>query len=135
MKKAIIFLIVAIATVIATLTAHAEDATFETITEALNYTGDREAVTKLIITGTIAGDDYSDGSEWREFRTLNETFPNIEAVEILTDQDIPNNDNLQATMNSLFYYENEGERNPTMWLKSFSAPNVKKIGAGAFFRC
>jgi len=63
MKKAIILLIVAIATVIATLTAHAEDATFETITEALNYDGDRNAVTKLIITGTISGNDYSDGSE------------------------------------------------------------------------
>ena len=32
---------------------------FETITEALNYAGDRDAVKKLIVTGTISGNDYS----------------------------------------------------------------------------
>jgi hypothetical protein len=46
-----------------TITVFAEDVTFETITEALNYTGNKNAVTKLIITGTIEGDDYSDESE------------------------------------------------------------------------
>ena len=62
---------------------------FETITEALNYTGDRDAVKKLIITGTISGNDYSATSEWSKFRTLDTTFPNLEDVEILTSQDIP----------------------------------------------
>ena len=54
MKKIILSLIVATAT----LTALAEDATFETITEALNYDGVRNAETKLVITGTIAGNNY-----------------------------------------------------------------------------
>jgi hypothetical protein len=43
--------------------ANSEEATFETITKALNYSGDKEAVTKLVITGEIQGNDYSPESE------------------------------------------------------------------------
>jgi hypothetical protein len=53
-----------------------------TITEALSYSGDRDAVTKLTITDSIKGNDYSDDSEWSKFRTLDLTFPNIEEIEI-----------------------------------------------------
>ena len=123
MKKLITLLIVAMAT---TLTALAEDATFETITEALNYNGDRSAVTKLIITGTIAGDDYSDESEWSKFLYLDETFPNLESIEILTEQDIP--DGNPYAGNGLFL-------SLSKWLKNFSAPNIKKIGNYAFYFC
>jgi len=143
MKKIIILLIVAAATL--TLTALAEDATFETITEALNYTGDRNAVTKLIITGTIAGDDYSDGSEWSEFLWLHKTFPNIEAVEILTDQDIPDVDidafnsvdSVYDKVRGLFYCYDAIEKFDiqALWLKNFSAPNVKNIGNHTFQSC
>jgi len=45
------------------LESNAIDISFVTITDALNYDGNKEEVTKLIITGTIAGDDYSIGSE------------------------------------------------------------------------
>ena len=82
-------------------TVLAETVEFNTVTEALNWTGDKATVTKLVITGTISGDDYSASSEWSKFRTLDETFPNIEAVEILTDQDIPDFD--ETNQCSLFY--------------------------------
>jgi hypothetical protein len=62
MKKLQLFLI-AVLILTATFTAFAEDATFETITDALNYSGNRNAVTSIIITGTISGNDYSDESE------------------------------------------------------------------------
>ena len=106
---------------------------FETITEALNYDGDRNAVKKLIITGTISGNDYSEDSEWSKFRMLDETFPNIEEVEILTSQDIPDGSYNAYYDNyiSLFYNGNVGSN----WLKSFSAPNVKTIGSSAFRYC
>ena len=74
-------------------TAFAKTLTVETVTEALNYDGDRTTVTKLVVTGQIAcipdSNYISSNSEWSKFRTLDETFPNIEAVKILTDQDIP----------------------------------------------
>jgi hypothetical protein len=60
----------------------------ETITDAY-YTGDKEAVKKLIITGTISGNDYSDSSEWSKLYFLDTTFQNIEEVGIWSDQDIP----------------------------------------------
>ena len=117
---------------------------FETITEALNWadTTDIEnskAVKKLVITGNISGEDYSESSEWSKFRTLDETFPNIEAVEILTDQDIPDADIINHC--ALFYWEEYDDdgiyigNSGSNWLKSFSAPNVKKIGSWAFRDC
>jgi hypothetical protein len=39
-------------------TVLAEAKTFNTVTEALNYNGDKATVTKLIITGTISGNGY-----------------------------------------------------------------------------
>ncbi|MCL2040022.1 MAG: leucine-rich repeat domain-containing protein [Bacteroidetes bacterium] len=119
------------------------DATFGTITEALNYTGDKSAVKKLIITDSIAGSDYSDGSEWRLFRTLDEVFENIEEIELHTSQDIPDNqrfsDSYGCGLFSEFYFEWDENEKPIMyssdWLKSFSAPNIKKIGNGAFQNC
>ena len=107
---------------------------FETITEALNYAGDRDAVKKLIITGTISGDDYFEDSEWSKFRTLDTTFPNIEDVEILTSQDIPDWDT--RSWAGLFSYLNENNRSRgSEWLKNFSAPNTKGIGVAAFSDC
>ena len=40
-----------------------ETETFNIVTEALNWTGEKATVTKLIITGTISGNDYSESSE------------------------------------------------------------------------
>ena len=134
-------------------TAFAETLTVETVTDALNYSGNRATVTKLVITGQITGSDntywngdyLSEESEWGKFFYLNETFPNIEAVEILTDQDIPDynwNPTWDPTRDTirgrgLFYYEFNRSNNSKAanWLKSFSAPNVKTIGNKAFMRC
>ena len=117
---------------------------FNTVTEALNYDGDKATVKKLIITGTISGSsmmsgDYYEDSEWTKFRTLDETFPNIEEVEILTDQDIPDF-NIQVDC-GLFWWkkyknnEDFGSDMSSKWLKKFSAPNVKYIGERAFYAC
>jgi hypothetical protein len=116
----------------------AEEISFETITDALNYTGNRYAITKLIITGNISGDDYSDASEWSKFRTLDDSktgFPNIKEVEILTDQDIPDADYLDQVVMIALFYNSNFYHSPPNWLKSFSAPNIKKIGMYAFMRC
>ena len=109
--------------------------TFNTVIEALNWADttdaeNRATVTKLIITGKISGDDYSESSEWSKFRTLDETFSNIEEVEILTDQDIP--DYKESEQGSLFMNEAGISSN---WLKSFSAPNIKYVGNYAFYEC
>ena len=103
-----------------------------TITEALNDTSvDREAITKLVIEGTIHGNDYSDSSEWSKFYYLDTTFKNLEEVEILTSQDIPDGGEL-FTLGLFFNGEiTEG----ALWLKKFSAPNVKVIGGGSFVYC
>ena len=106
-------------------TVLAETVEFNTVTEALNYNGDKATVTKLIITGTIAGNDYSKDSEWSKFCNLDNTFSNIEEVEIFTDQDIPDYD--EKNQSCLF--------NSVKWLKKFSAPNVKYIGNYAFVGC
>jgi hypothetical protein len=103
----------------------------ETITDALNYTGDKEAVNKLIITGTIAGNDYSENSEWSKFYFLDTTFPNIEEVEILTDQDIP--DRKSQFYPSFFF--NSDYNIGALWLKKISAPNVTVVGIGNFVYC
>ena len=115
---------------------------FNTVTEALNYNGDKATVKKLIITGTISGNDYSKGSEWRKFHTLNETFPNIEEIEILTDQDIPDLDEDDYDPHGLFFWweidNGQYDYFPMhyiKWLKKFSAPNIKYIGSYAFRRC
>ena len=127
LKKLIIVLTVVFCSY--NFTVLAETATFNTVTEALNYTGNKATVTKLVITGKISGKDYSESSEWSKFRTLNETFPNIEEVEILTNQDIPD---YQSEQGGLFVY---GAWQGSDWLKNFSAPNVKKIGNNAFRYC
>ena len=120
-------------------TVLAETKTFNTVTEALNYTGNKAAVTKLIITGTISGNDYSESSEWSKFRTLNETFPNIEEVEIFTNQDIPDFDTVNNC--ALFYwleydeFEDDSLHISSNWLKNFSAPNIKYIGKYVFESC
>ena len=138
-KLAKLIIIVTVAFCSYNFTVLAETVEFNTVTEALNWTGDKAAVTKLIITGTISGNDYSESSEWSKFRILNETFPNIEEVEILTDQDIPDFDtvNYCALFYWLEYDEFEDDYLPmsSQWLKSFSAPNVKYIGEGAFAFC
>ena len=117
----------------------AEEFTFKTITEALNWDGDRDALTKLIITDSIAGNDYSDESEWSKFRTLDETFPNIEEVEIWTGQDIPKahqmTDEYGLSLFNKFYYQWDDTGRPIVdgsnWLRKFTAPNVKYIGGWA----
>jgi len=120
-----------------------EEATFETITEALEdvYVNKHE-VKKLIIWGEIAGSDYiSEESEWKYFRILDEFFINLEEVTILTSQDIPDvdvefkeNGQTIKSQRSLFYAEGDGNTS-AMWIKHFSAPNVKYIGSMAFGVC
>ena len=106
---------------------------FETITEALNYSGNKSTVTKLVITGEISGDDYSENSDWSKFKTLNESYPALESIEILTSQDIPD---IGYYSYSLFsHLPSIGFPAGTKWLKSFSAPNVKYIGSWAFSFC
>ena len=141
MKKRLIILTLIFSSF--TFTMFAETLEVETMTEALNYSGNRDVITKLIIKGEISGNDYSEGSEWSKFRTLDETFPNIEEVEILTSQDIPNCHWItsefglslfQKTLNKL----DDNDRfigYPSLWLKHFSAPNVKYIGDGALHNC
>ena len=111
----------------------AEEFIFKTITEALAFDGDRDALTKLTITDSIAGTDYSDDSEWSKFRTLDETFPNIEEVEIWTDQDIPDINTIYSVY--LFFFFDGRINKGTEWLKKFSAPNVKIIGKNTFCYC
>ena len=129
----------------------------KTITEALNYTGDKSAVKKLIITDSIAGSDYSDSSEWSKFLDLDKTFPNIEAVEIWTGQNMPpaysvyrpdlfpNMPDFLTARRSMFCFDSYlsgGMFNDSIywaygskWLKEFSAPNIKNIGDIAFRYC
>ena len=60
-----------------TNTCFAKDAEFNTIIEALNYSCDRAAVTIIVITGEIHGDDYSSStSDCSKFLTLDGTFTN-----------------------------------------------------------
>jgi hypothetical protein len=73
-----------------------------TITEALTDTTiDRAAVTKLTITDSIKGDDYSPDSEWSLFKELDKYFINLEDVQILTPQNIPDADTIHYA--ALFY--------------------------------
>jgi len=103
---------------------------FETITDAINYSGDKSAVKKLVVEGEISGYDYSDESEWSMFRFLDEVFPNIEEVELLTFQDLLDADEFYKR--SLFYWNYyEG----ALWLKKFSAPNTQYIGSYNFAVC
>jgi len=114
----------------------------KTMSEALSYTGNKDAITKLVITDSIQGTDYKIGSEWREFRTLDETFPNIEEIEIWTDQDIPEImfDTVMNGYLGLFYcYEDISKPGTkpygTDWLKKFSAPKLTKIDYSTFAYC
>ena len=107
----------------------------KTITEALNYSGNLNSVKNLIITDSIIGNDYSGGSEWSKFRTLNNIFPNIETVEIMTEQDIPDSYYPESARVVGLFYDSKSIHLPPNWLKQFSAPNVKKIGKHAFMRC
>ena len=118
-----------------TNTCFAKDAEFNTISEALNYSGDRAAITKLIITGEIYGDDYSSTSDWSKFLTLDETFTNLSAVEIRTSQDIPNgfSEEMRGLFVELESWDNHIPQGRWAdWLTSFSAPNVKRIGDFSF---
>ena len=132
MKK--IFLLLAVFLLTATI-MKSEELVMKTITEALNYTGDRDAVMRLVITDSISGSGYSPDSEWSEFFTLNETFSNLDEVEILTDQDIPNAEWVSELecFRGLFYMykqDNWGYRYyyGADWLKRFSAPHIRLSG-------
>ena len=130
-------------------TLFSEIVTFKTVTDALNYSGNREKVTGIIITDSIAGNDYSPESEWSKFRTLDETFPNIESVEICTDQDMPlycdvDIDSVEFAIvcqRSLFFCLEYDDKvyeyidKCSKWLKEFSAPNIRIIGEMAFAGC
>ena len=109
---------------------------FETITEALDYSGDKSTVTKLVITGNITGSNYSKNSEWSKFINLNETYPALESIEILTSQDIPDIDIVNRfSLFTGFDTDLQTVSHTTNWLKNFSAPNVKYIGIDAFYNC
>ena len=124
-KFCIAIAILAIAGIKSTVSANTVE--FQTITEALNYSGNKSTVTKLVITGEISGNDYSENSDWSRLKTLNEPYPALETIEILTSQDIPDG----TTSNCLF----GGHPNGNKWLKHFSAPNVTVIGHNAFHAC
>jgi len=69
---------------------------FRTISDAYNFADtaelhEIEAIKKLIITDSIFGSTnfFNTETEWRMFRCLDEIFPNIEELELHTDQDIP----------------------------------------------
>ena len=127
----------------------AETKTFPTITDALNYSGDREAVTHLIITDSIAGSDYGEDSEWKEFRTLNIGYPVLSEITILTAQDIPGYFWMSDTSGGGLFsfwdgeYDYESTDRPlgipivysANWLKHFSAPNTKSIPNWGFHSC
>jgi len=106
---------------------------FRTITEAYDWASiteleDREEIKKIIFTDSIQGDDYNpETSEWYWFRYLYELFPNIEEVEVLTDQDIPDHEG--------GVYIDGGFFTGALWLKYFSAPFIKYIGRSAFEHC
>jgi len=89
MQKLILILTTTL--IISSFTVQAQDTvkTFGTITEALNYDGDRSEIKHLIITDSISGEGYEIGSEWREFRSLNLAYPALSEITIYTDQDIP----------------------------------------------
>jgi len=98
--------------------------TFGTVTEATNYADNNASVKKIIITGTVAGNDYSPDSEWSKFRTLNTVFPNLDTVQINTAQNIPDGNYMTGGFFSNAY-----------WLKGFYAPQVKRVGMIAFSYC
>ena len=115
-----------------------ETKTFNTVTEALNWTGDKATVKKLIITGQISGNDYSDESEWSKFRKEMSQFFNAEYLEITTNQDIPNGSDYKnwgccyvGLLGVSIGYADERMEHK-YWLKNFSAPNTKYIGSYAF---
>ena len=133
--------------IISSLTVQAQDTvkTFGTITEALNYDGDRSEIKHLIITDSISGSDFSEGSEWREFRTLNLAYPALSEITIHTDQDIPSvqqmMENGMYNTHTLFFFTSMNEEEEFVdwllspWLKGFYAPNTTKLGGAAFMEC
>jgi hypothetical protein len=138
MNKSILILVVFI-TLNVTLFGQSE-VSFETLTEALeDVFVNRYEVKKLIIMGEIAGNNYVDSSsEWRLIRILDEWFPSLEALELWTDQDIPDvdvvfqeNGYTIKTQIGLFYAQKDGNKSAE-WIKHFSAPNIKYIGDMAF---
>jgi len=112
----------------------ADTLTVYNLAEALNYSGDKNAITALVVQGPIEGNDYSPESQWSKFRTLDSIFPNISEVTILTDQDIPDFDwNWDWDgYGGLFL---KAFDNGSLFLKKFSAPNTKKVGVYSFGFC
>jgi hypothetical protein len=97
---------------------------FRTMTEAMEWASTaklekRALIKKIIFTDSITGEDYSTASEWYWFRYLDGPFPNLDTVEILTDQSPPYWDS--GT------YADGGFFTGAAWLKSFSAPNMKYL--------
>ena len=144
MKKQIILILI-----ISSFGLKAETKTFSTITDAINYSGaDKSFITKLVISDDISGNDYfpDSGSEWGKIRILDEWYPSIEALELLTSQDMPEfidvvykeNGQTILAQYALFYAEENDTtiyqyvNKSAQWLKSFSAPNIKYIGEMAF---
>ena len=98
--------------------------TVNSVSEAFGFDAGNTEVKKLIITGEISGNDFSEASEWSMFRTLNTIFTNLDTVELFTAQDIPDGN-----------FSTGGMFSHVTWLKSFSAANSKKIGANTFSYC
>jgi len=121
--------------ILSSLTVQAQDTvkTFGTITEALNYDGDRSEIKHLIITDSISGVGYEIGSEWREFRSLNLAYPALEEVTVYTDQDIPNSGWDGSNLNGQFM--GSSPFGGAHWIKKFNGNNIKRIGTDAFLGC
>jgi len=108
--------------------------TFGTITQALNYDGDRSEIKHLIITDSISGEGYEIGSEWREFRSLNLAYPALSEITIHTDQDIPDGGWESGNMDGSFM-GGEPFSGGALWIKKFNGNNIKYVGDDAFASC
>ena len=147
MKRILIILI----SIFINFTVSAETLEVQTVTDAINYSGDKSIYTKLVIKCDISGENYlpDSGSEWGKIRTLDAIFPNIEALTLLTSQDMPpyadvvyaDNGYTIKAQYSLFYADEydttiyQYVNKSAQWLREFNAPNITTISEMCFAAC
>jgi len=136
MKRILIILI----SIFINFAVSAETLEVWTVTDAINYSGDKSIYTKLVIKDEIEGTDFCPiSSEWALLFDLDIYFENLEEVEIWTEQDIPDYDT--ANKAGLFYrayYDDEGNllyNSGANWLKKFVSTRSKYVGSLAFRDC
>ena len=124
---------------------HAISKTFTTVTEAVNYSGaDKNQVTHITISGNISGNNYfpknspfANGSEWGMLINLNTNFTKLESIEILTNQKLPDHNDVGGSDGSYRYslfsnWSSVSGRQGAKWLKHFRAPHITSIPNSAF---